>query len=76
LDARNDRCRAWFRFTPEHTAKHPGVVAINHRSGFWREVNLVTVRGRRHSPAVGALVRQAMQKKRFGERAKALSAAE
>jgi LysR family hydrogen peroxide-inducible transcriptional activator len=27
----------------------------------WREVNLVTVRGRPHSPAVGALVREAMR---------------
>jgi DNA-binding transcriptional LysR family regulator len=26
---------------------------------FWREVNLVTVRGRPHSPAIGALVREA-----------------
>ncbi|TJW32498.1 MAG: LysR family transcriptional regulator, partial [Mesorhizobium sp.] len=42
---------------------------------FWREVNLVTVRGRRHSPAVGALVREATQKKWFGERLGALSAA-
>ena len=27
----------------------------------WREVNLFTVRGRPHSPAVGALVREAMR---------------
>ncbi len=27
----------------------------------WREVNLVTVRGRPHSPAIGALVREAMR---------------
>jgi DNA-binding transcriptional LysR family regulator len=28
---------------------------------FWREVSLVTVRGRSHSPAIGALVREAMR---------------
>jgi DNA-binding transcriptional LysR family regulator len=66
-----------FGFMPEHTAKHPGVVPLPITDPeFWREVNLVTVRGRRHSPAVGALVREATQKKWFGERAKALSAAE
>jgi len=66
-----------FGFMPEHTAKHPGVVPLPITDPeFWREVNLVTVRGRRHSPAVGALVREATQKRWFGERAKALSAAE
>jgi hypothetical protein len=34
---------------------------------FWRDVNLVSVRGRPHSPAVGVLVREAMRKKWFGE---------
>jgi LysR family hydrogen peroxide-inducible transcriptional activator len=32
----------------------------------WREVSLVTVRGRPHSPAVGALVREAMRTKWMG----------
>ncbi|WP_292668808.1 LysR family transcriptional regulator substrate-binding protein [Mesorhizobium sp.] len=65
-----------FGFIPKHTAKHPGVVALPITDPeFWREVNLVTVRGRRHSPAVGALVREATQKKWFGERLGALSAA-
>jgi hypothetical protein len=36
---------------------------------FWREVNLVTVRGRPYSPGVGALVREAMRKKWFGQHA-------
>ena len=36
---------------------------------FWRDVNLVSVRGRPHSHAVGVLVREAMRKKWFGERA-------
>jgi LysR family transcriptional regulator, hydrogen peroxide-inducible genes activator len=34
---------------------------------FWREVNLVTVRGRPHSPAVGALVKEAMQARWLGQ---------
>ena len=42
---------------------------------FWREVSLVSVRGRPHSPAVGALVREAMNKKWFGKRALATRAA-
>ena len=33
---------------------------------FWREVSLVTVRGRPHSPAIGALVREAMRTKWLG----------
>ncbi|TGQ38360.1 LysR family transcriptional regulator [Mesorhizobium sp. M00.F.Ca.ET.216.01.1.1] len=65
-----------FGFMPQHTARHAGVVALPITDPeFWREVNLVTVRGRRHSPAVGALVREATQKKWFGERLGALSAA-
>jgi LysR family hydrogen peroxide-inducible transcriptional activator len=36
-------------------------------------VNLVTVRGRPHSPGVGALVREAMQKKWFGSKAIAVN---
>ncbi|WP_189644403.1 hypothetical protein [Mesorhizobium sp. M9A.F.Ca.ET.002.03.1.2] len=52
---------------PEHSARHPE---------FRREVNLVAARGRRHSPAVGALVREATQKRWIGERTTALSAAE
>jgi LysR family hydrogen peroxide-inducible transcriptional activator len=34
---------------------------------FWREVNLVTVRGQPHSPAIGALVREAMGTQWLGE---------
>ena len=34
---------------------------------FWREVNLVTVRGRPHSPAVGAFVREAMRTQWLGQ---------
>ena len=55
-------------FMPEFCINHPGVVArpvIDPE--FWREVNLVTVRGRPHSPAVGALVREAMHIKWHGQ---------
>jgi DNA-binding transcriptional LysR family regulator len=51
-----------FGFMPEHAINHAGVVArplVDPE--FWREVQLVTVRGRPHSPAVGALVREAMR---------------
>jgi DNA-binding transcriptional LysR family regulator len=49
-----------FSFMPEKSVTHPGAVArplVDPE--FWRQVNLVTVRGRPHSPAVGALVREA-----------------
>jgi len=39
---------------------------------FWREVNLVTVRGRPHSPAIGALVREAMRTQWLGAAALAV----
>ena len=51
-----------FGFMPSSCANHPGVVVrALVDPEFWREVNLVTVRGRPHSPAVGALVREAMR---------------
>ena len=60
-------------FMPENSARHPGVAALPlAEPAFWREVNLVTVRARRHSPAVGALVREAMRTEWFGEAALAL----
>lgn len=65
-----------FGFLPEHSAKHPGVVALPIvEPEFWRQVNLVSIRGRRHSTAVGAFVREAMQKRWFGERVSATPAA-
>jgi LysR family hydrogen peroxide-inducible transcriptional activator len=39
---------------------------------FWREVSLVTVRGRPHSPAIGALVREAMRTQWLGAEALAV----
>jgi len=59
-----------FAFLPANSAKYAGVVALPIvEPEFWREVNLVSVRGRPHSPAVGALVREAMSKKWFGSKA-------
>jgi LysR family hydrogen peroxide-inducible transcriptional activator len=55
---------------PANAVKHPGVIGIPVVDPeFWRLVNLVTVRGRRHSPGIGALVREAMRKKWYGEQA-------
>jgi DNA-binding transcriptional LysR family regulator len=57
-----------YAFMPESCIAHPGVVARPLvEPEFWREVNLVTVRGRPHSPAVGVLVREAMQAKWLGQ---------
>ncbi|MFL5049242.1 MAG: LysR family transcriptional regulator [Xanthobacteraceae bacterium] len=56
-----------FGFMPASCANHPGVaVRPLVDPEFWREVNLVTVRGRPHSPAVGALVREAMRTRWMG----------
>jgi len=66
-----------FAFMPENAAAHPGVVALPViEPEFWRTVNLVTVRGRRYFPGVGALVREAMRKKWFGNKAIAARLAE
>ena len=57
-----------FGFMPELSVNHPGVVGRPLiEPEFWRDVNLVTVRGRPHSPAVGALVREAMRIKWHGQ---------
>jgi DNA-binding transcriptional LysR family regulator len=59
-----------FGFLPEFCINHPGVVSRPViEPEFWREVNIVTVRGRPYSPAVGALVREAMRNSWVGERA-------
>ncbi len=51
-----------YAFMPELCASHASVVARPLiEPEFWREVALVTVRGRPHSPGVGALVREAMR---------------
>ena len=59
-----------FAFMPINAVNHAGVIALPVvEPEFWRRVDLVTVRGRPYSPGVGALVREAMQKKWFGNRA-------
>ena len=51
-----------FAFMPEGSLTYPGVVARPLiEPELWREVNLVTVRGRPHSPAVGLLARAAQR---------------
>jgi DNA-binding transcriptional LysR family regulator len=66
-----------FAFMPVNAVKHPNVVGVPVvEPEFWRQVNLVTVRGRPHSTGVGALVREAMRKKWFGEKAMAAARAE
>jgi LysR family transcriptional regulator, hydrogen peroxide-inducible genes activator len=58
-----------FGFIPATAVTHPGVVGLPVvEPEFWREVNLVSVRGRPYSPAVGAVVREAMRKSWFGKR--------
>jgi len=57
-----------FAFMPINAVKHPDVVGVPVvQPEFWRDVNLATVRGRPHSAGVGALVREAVRKKWFGE---------
>ncbi len=66
-----------FGFMPLNSVQHTGVVALPIiEPEFWREVNLVSVRGRQYSTGVGSLVRAAMQKKWFGEPAATLQLAE
>jgi DNA-binding transcriptional LysR family regulator len=56
-----------FAFMPANAVKHPGVVGLPVVAPeFWRDVNLVSVRGRPHSPGLGSLVREAMRKTWFG----------
>jgi DNA-binding transcriptional LysR family regulator len=58
-----------FAFMPANSVKHSGVIGLPIvEPEFWREVGLVSVRGRRYSPAVGSLVREAMRKSWFGHR--------
>jgi DNA-binding transcriptional LysR family regulator len=63
-----------FGFMPEYCIP-PGVGLVARpliEPEFWREVNLVTVRGRPHSPAVGAFVREAMRTQWLGHPALAV----
>jgi hypothetical protein len=72
LDLGDGRGRARLWLYAGALGGHPGVVVLPIvEPEFWRQVNLVSIRGRRHSPAVGAIVREAMQKKWFGQSAMA-----
>jgi len=63
-----------FAFMPANAVKHPDVIGVPLvEPEFWRRVNLVTVRGRKHSPGIGALVREALRKQWFGMPALAAS---
>jgi DNA-binding transcriptional LysR family regulator len=60
-----------FAFMPANSVKHSGVLGLPVvEPEFWRQVNLVSVRGRPYSPGVGSLVREAMRKTWFGKRPK------
>lgn len=65
-----------FAFIPALSVDRPNVVARPLvEPEIWREVALVTVRGRPHSPSVGALVREAMRITWIGHPALAVQAA-
>lgn len=56
-----------YSFLPESTAQFDGVVVrplVDPE--LWRDINLVSVRGRPYSPAVGAFVREVMRSKWMG----------
>ena len=58
-----------FAFMPANAVKHPGVIGLPVvEPEFWRQVDLVSVRGRRYSPGVGSLVREVTRKTWFGRR--------
>lgn len=60
-------------FMPRRSVNHPHVaVKPLTEPEFWREVALVTLRGRPHSPAVGALVHEAMRTTWMDDRALAV----
>jgi len=63
-----------FAFMPQYsiTERPDVVVRPLVEPEFWREVSLVTVRGRPHSPAIGALVREAMRTQWLGAAALAV----
>jgi LysR family hydrogen peroxide-inducible transcriptional activator len=63
-----------FAFMPQYsiTERPDIVVRPLVEPEFWREVSLVTVRGRPHSPAIGALVREAMRTQWLGATALAV----
>ena len=63
-----------FGFMPQYCAADAPDIVVRPlvEPEIWREVNLVTVRGRPHSPAIGALVREAMRAQWAGSEALAV----
>src|SRR5262249_21931474 len=57
-----------FAFMPQYSIVERADIVVRPlvEPEFWREVSLVTVRGRPHSPAIGALVREAMRTQWLG----------
>ena len=57
-----------FAFMPRYSIAERADIVVRPlvEPELWREVNLVTVRGRPHSPAIGALVREAMHTQWLG----------
>lgn len=65
-----------YAFMPALCVNHPGVVARPlTEPEIWREVAIVTVRGRPHSAGVGALMQEAMRTRWAGRPALAVEAA-
>ena len=65
-----------YAFMPQSNITHPGVTArplVDPE--FWRDIDLVTVRGRPHSPALGAFVREVMRANWLGKAAIAVQQA-
>src|SRR5262249_27527272 len=63
-----------FAFMPRYSIPERADIVVRPlvEPEFWREVSLVTVRGRPHSPAIGALVREAMRTPWLGAEALAI----
>lgn len=63
-----------FAFMPQYCVTDAADIVVRPlvEPEIWREVNLVTVRGRPHSPAIGALVREAMRAQWAGSEALAV----
>ena len=57
-----------FTYIPEHAATFPGLVLLPLvEPEVWRTVQVVTVRGRAHSPGVGAFVREVRRHRWVGK---------
>jgi LysR family transcriptional regulator, hydrogen peroxide-inducible genes activator len=63
-----------FAFMPQYSIMERPDIVVRPlvEPEFWREVSLVTVRGRSHSPAIGALLREAMRTQWLGAAALAV----